>query len=482
MKSILLFLATGVACSPSCGGASAEKSALSPAKFNILFLMADQHRPDALGRYGDHHAITPALDSLAATGVSFRQTYCQTPICVASRNSILTGRYAHSTGVLSNGYKANRQQVSFAQFLRSQGYITACFGKLHTPGREDLDWDVVIQREEAPKGKPPAGGVVLETGLNAHGNNPLGAPDPYPETQTMEWVAKENTIAFMKTNRNRSWLLQCSLKKPHPPFQPPKRYWDMIDRSKLEVPHYPDNELEGKNPRYWEGMKRRGMDRLTDEQVRDGMQGYYGNLAFADAMFAEVLKALDELGLRQNTLVIYTADHGEMLHAHRLWTKMVFFDPSVRVPLIMRLPGIIPEGRENRALVESIDLFPAMMELLGLPTPTSVQGRSLVPLLTGRTDQHRSVVRSEFPNGRSQTGGDNQTMMQFDGRYKLVDNGPDIPPEFYDQKTDPLEITNLQARAEHREHIQQMLSEVRAWGKSDIAKSRAKGKSQATSR
>jgi choline-sulfatase len=467
-------LAVGLS-SLACSGWAAETASSAAPRYNVLLLMADQHRPDALGRYGDSNAITPALDSLAAAGMSFRQAYCQTPICVASRNSILTGRYAHSTGVLSNGYKANREQTSFAQVLRSQGYKTACFGKLHTPGREDLDWDLCEDRPERHQGPPPPGAVILDTGLNAQGNNPVGAPDPFPKTETMEWKAKENTIAFMKANRDRPWLIQCSLKKPHPPFQPPKQYWDMIDRAKLEVPRYPADDLEDANPRYWQSIVRRGMDHLTDEQVRDGMQGYYGNLAFADAMFAEVLKALDELELREKTLVIYIADHGEMLYAHRLWTKMVFFDPSVRVPLIMRLPGVIQEGKETRALVESIDLFPTITELLGLATPASVQGRSLVPVLKGQTERHRDVVRSEFPNSEAGRKDSGQTMMQFDGRYKLVDNGPRIPPELYDLKTDPREITNLQALPEHRERVEKMLAELRTWDATDVAKSRQKG-------
>lgn len=451
------------ACSPSLSVPQTRKRPL-----NLLFLMCDQYRPDAFRRFGDANAITPVLDSLAASGVSFRQTYCSTPICVASRNSILTGRYSHSTGVVSNGYRANRKQLSFAQVLRAKGYKTACFGKLHTPGRADLDWDVYDEGRERPKGNVPEGAVLLETGLSTDGRVPIGAPDPYPEEETMEWRAKENTIAFMKENRDRPWLLQCSFKKPHPPFQPPTRCWDMIDRSRLAVPRYPENNLADANPRYWESMKRRGMDHLTDEQVRDGMQGYYGNIAFCDQLFGEVLKTVDDLGIRENTLLIFTADHGEMLHDHGLWTKMVFFDPAVRVPLFMRLPGVLPAGRQTKGLVEHVDLFPTIMDLLGFETPPSVQGRSLVPLATAKTEKHRAVARSEFPNvGKSRRGGYDPTMMQFDGRYKLVDNGPDIVPELYDTKTDPHETANLSRRADQRERVQRMLAELRAWVKKD---------------
>jgi len=465
---------TLAACLPPLSHAQPRKRPL-----NVLFLMCDQYRPDAFRQYGDHNAITPVLDSLASSGISFRQTYCSTPICVASRNSILTGRYSHSTGVVTNSYRANRSQISFAQVLRSKGYKTACFGKLHTPGRSDLDWDFYDEGRERNQGPVPAGGVVLPTGLSTDGRRPLGAPDPFPEAETLEWHAAKNSIAFMKENRERPWLLQCSFKKPHPPFQPPKRFWDMIDRSKLVVPRYPEDDLADTNPRYWEGMKRRGMDHLTDDQVRGGMQGYYGNIAFSDYLFKDVLQTVDDLGLRDNTLVIFTADHGEMLHDHRLWTKMVFFDPSVRIPLFMRLPGVLPAGKQTRALVEHIDIFPTIMDLLGFETPASVQGKSLVPLATGKTAKHREVARSEFPNVPEKRKDEyNPTMMQFDGRYKLVDNGTEIRPELYDTQTDPREITNLSGRPEQQARVKQMLAEVRSWVKQDAVPLQQRGRAE----
>ena len=439
------------------------EAARRPQALNVLLLMCDQHRPNALSRYGDPYALTPTLDGLAASGLSLREAYCQSPVCVSSRNAILTSRYPHSSGVYSNGFRANRNMISFAQVLRGKGYRTACFGKLHTPGREDLDWD---ECDESRHSGAASAEDLLDGGLNALHGAALGAPAPYPESETMEWRAREHAVAFMKVHRDRPWLIQCSFKRPHPPFQPPKAYWDKIDPSKLVVPRFPPDDLADGNPRYLEGMKKRGMEKLTDDQVKAGMRGYYGNLAFADAMFANVLKALDDLGLRDRTLVIYNADHGEMLNEHGLWTKMVFFDPSVRVPMIVRLPGVTPEGKDSRALVELIDIFPTIMDAVGLESPAGVQGRSLMPLLAGKTDKHRDVVRSEFPQGR---GPDYEpTMMQFDGRYKVVDNGPSIPPELYDHQTDPHEFTNLQAVPEQKERLSRMLADLRTWIKQDV--------------
>jgi arylsulfatase A-like enzyme len=192
----------------------------------------------------------------------------------------------------------------------------------------------VYKREKRTVGIQENGGVILPNGVNLNDASTIGAPDPFPKTETDEWYAKENTIKFIRENTSSPWLIQCSMKKPHPPYQPPREYWDMIDRTKLVIPSYPKDDLKDASPAYELGMKKRGMVNMSKEQILDGMQGYYGNIAFMDAMFKEVLDELDKLGLKENTLIIYTSDHGEMLHDHGLWTKMVFFDASVRIPLI----------------------------------------------------------------------------------------------------------------------------------------------------
>jgi len=434
---------------------------------NILFLMCDQHRPDALGCYGDPYALTPNLNKLAGFGTSFRRAYCQNPVCVPSRNSILTGRYSHSTGVLTNGHRSHRDLTTFAQVLRSKGYRTGCFGKLHVKGRDDLDWDEY-------DGKKGHGGDAddpdrLESRFQG-GAYRLGAPTSAPISEIVEWKSKEGAIRFLKANRDRPWLVQCSMYKPHPPFQPPQKYWDMIDRSKLKVPDYPADDLDDCRPSLRKAMAARHLDKLTDEQVRDAMQGYYGNLAFADAMLGEVLGALDALGLRDDTLVVYTADHGEMLYAHHLWTKYVFFEESVRIPLILSCPGLVPAKRETAGLVEHVDLFPTFMDILGLETPPSVQGKSFLPLLTGKADTGRNFVFSEHYD-RAEKGGKLTALgMCFDGRYKYISNGPETPAELYDLKEDPREITSLINVPEQKDRVEAMSARLRQWAERDVVR------------
>ncbi len=422
-----------------------------------------------MGHAGDSNAHTPNLDRLAASGAIFERAYTQNPVCVPSRNCILLGRYTHSSGVISNRHATPRDLITFPQHLRSKGYKTACFGKLHVWDHTDLDWD------EQRAAEFPL--IDLETSKGTAGTfagfNPLGQPASFPEEETSEWEATRDTVRFIEDNRDRPWMVQCSFSKPHPPFQPPQRYWDMIDRSKLEIPRYADNVLDDVNPMHWGRMTSRQVHDRTDEQILDGMQGYYGNIAFCDALFGEVLDALDRLGLREDTLVMYTADHGEMLYRHRLWAKGCFFEESAHVPLLISLPGEIPEGRKCSALIEQVDLFPTMMDFLGLETPEMVQGRSFIGAATGNSDSHREFVRGEYYYGPAKK---DILRMQFDGRWKYIDNGPELKPELYDLENDPQELTNLSGEAEHQSRVEKLRNELNFWSQQDVVHSQPRNK------
>ncbi len=437
---------------------------------NILFLMTDQHRPDALGCYGSPYARTPALDALAASGMSFRRTYCQHPLCSPSRNAIIFGRYAHSTGIWDNNIASSRELISFPQHLRANGYKTACIGKLHIDGRSDLDWDVLWPTVPCWKiaTNPDEKYRVSNEPMLAYsvrGGQPFGRPSPFARQVHIEWMIKERTIQFMKENRGKPWFLQCSFEKPHPPFQPPQEYWNMFKRSDMRVPRYPPDDLDDIAPGRRQFHKAFKRENVSDEDVIDAMIGHYGNLAFCDDLFGEVLVAMDDIGIREDTLVVYTSDHGEMLYDHRLWHKCCFFEQSVRVPLIMRLPGLVPEGVHSYALTEHIDLFPTFMALLALSTPESVQGKSLLHVLTGKSKKHRKFVHSE---GTYWWPEFTKVRMYFDGRYKFIDNGPDVPPELYDHKNDPLEITNVAGRPEHHQRVGTWASYLREWSRKDV--------------
>ncbi len=462
---------------------------------NILLLMCDHFRYDATGYAGNPYAVTPNLDKLAASGTVFSRTYCQNPLCVPSRTSILTSRYSRSTGVYGNGDVVSRDVTSFTQILRAGGLKTACFGKLHVQGRDDLDWDIVEsggrgsggrgarrRADDGRRGRPRAEGErpreerrarAREEGDRSRDERPGrtrgrnrsrrgrgrsqggGRPVDMDEKLHGDFQAMQGTIKFMEENRDRAWFIQCSFRKPHPPFEPPKRHWERIDRSKLVVPRYPDGDLKDTGLLSRRG---RGGGELDDKTVLDAMQGYYGCIAFCDDMFGQVLTTLDRLGLRQETLVVFTADHGEMLYDHGLWGKTNFFEPSVHVPLIFSWPGHLPKGRTSDALVELTDLFPTFVDVLGLKTPASVEGRSVLPVLRGKATRHRDLVHSESRAGMT---------MQFDGRLKFILNGAGAGPELYDLQKDPREITNLAKQPSYQKQVKELTAQLVAWKNQD---------------
>ena len=417
---------------------------------------------------------------------------CQNPLCVPSRTSILTGRYSRSTGVYGNRDVISRDAISFTQRLRAGGLKTACFGKLHIEGRNDLDWDVVESGRGGPGGRRPGGARAAggrrgrpgaEQGRRGRpqaergrpgrpraeegrgrgprgrrrrggGSSLGGRPLDIEDERHSDYQAMQGTIKFMEENRDRSWFIQCSFRKPHPPFEPPKRHWDRIDRSKLKVPQYPEDDLE--DTALLSRQRRGRGGRLDDRTILDAMQGYYGCIAFCDDMFGQVLATLDRLGLREKTLVLFTADHGEMLYDHRLWGKTNFFEASVHVPLIVSWPGHLPQGQTSDALVELTDLFPTFMDFLGLETPAAAEGRSLVPVLRGETKRHRDLVHSETSAGMT---------MQFDGRLKFILNRSDTDPELYDLHDDLREITNLARDPTRKEQVRRLTAQLIAWKK-----------------
>ncbi len=447
---------------------------------NILLLMCDQLRSDGTGYAGNRFAVTPVLDKLAGSGVVFSRTYCQNPLCVPSRTSLLLGRYCRSTGVMANQDLPYRDQVSFTQVLREAGFKTACFGKLHVQDRNDLDWDVVDDSRPSRggargggrrvrggrRGRGARGGVDTPEPETLVGTIPVGRPAPFDEESHPELHDMRHTIAFMEENRREPWFIQCSFRKPHPPFLPPQRQWDRIDRSSLSIPRYPDDDLDDVNPILWRrpnGASRAG--KLDDEIVLDAMQGYYASLAYCDELFGQVLGVLDHLGLREDTIVVFTSDHGEMLYDHRLWSKSNFFEQSVHVPLILSWPGRLEAGT-SAALAEHVDLFPTFMDLAGLETPESVQGRSLAPVLQGETESIRDLVHSERRGGIT---------MQFDGRWKFIDNGEGAQHELYDLQEDPREITNLAMNDEYSDRVRDLESELNAWKEVDAVPRRSAG-------
>lgn len=428
---------------------------------NVLFLMGDHHRADAMSWAGNPHLQTPNLDRLASRSVRFANAFTQSPVCSPARHSINTGQYPHRHGVTGNGRVPFDGMHTLAHQLRPLGYRCFHTGHMHwagpqDPGYEPADWRAA--RREWRETLPPGARRRLDEENAMTIRRTCGGPGPRRPEEHSGHADKEATLAFLEdvARTQEPFLAFCPFSEPHPPFFPPREYYQRVDQSRLPAPVRPGAEAPEPHP--FIRNRQEEFDHLTDVEYRQIAAAYYGLTMLMDSYAGEVLAALDRLALRESTIVIWTSDHGEQIGEHGLLTKFVTREASIHIPLMISLP----DGRagDADALAEHVDLFPTVCELLGAATPDSVQGRSLVPLLEGRVpDDWRPAVFSEIHENCK------PHIRMIRTREWKLNTYDDAPGELYDLAADPQELCNLIGRDEHR-HVQAELeARLRDWEK-----------------
>ncbi len=365
-------------------------------QLNVLFLMSDQHQRAASGCYGSREAKTPHVDRIAANGVRFDRAYCQAPVCVPSRGSLITGQYAHTHGarILADALPAEARTV--AHFFAERGYATGAIGKMHFVDESrrhgfdhrlhEGDFARTLTQEERAEFRRDQGGAE---GVE-------GRPSQLPARFFQDNYYADETVKFLRENRNRRFCLWSSFFMPHTPLAPMRQFYELYDPASLTLPRRSGEELLNGFEGHLIRARERGWYGQTDDQLRRSIAGYYGNLSQMDSCVGRVYDTLRELGLDKNTIVVYTSDHGEMAGAHRMWTKHNMFEPSVGVPLLISLPDRLPSRTSKRELIEQIDLFPTLAELCGYAPPKEIPGRSFATLLENRRHTAREFAYSEY--------------------------------------------------------------------------------------
>ena len=358
--------------------------------------MSDQHQREASGCYGSQEARTPNIDQIARRGVRFERVYCQAPVCVPSRGSIVTGLYPHTHGakILSDALPASARTAG--HFFKERGYVTAAIGKMHFVDETQRhgfdhrrrldDFTKTLTPEERQSLRQDQGGA----------EGTAGRASKLPARFFQDNYYAEETVKFLRENRARPFCLWSSFFMPHTPLVPMRQYFDLYAQSKLSLPKRTAHELESGFSGHLIRAKERGWYSQTDDELRSSLAGYYGNISQMDSCVGRVYDALRELGLDKNTVVIYTSDHGEMAGAHRMWTKHNMFEQSVAVPLIVSLPDGALSGEARKDLIEQIDLFPTLAELCGHTAPKGLPGRSFAPLIRNRRHPAREFAYSEY--------------------------------------------------------------------------------------
>lgn len=396
---------------------------------NVLLLMSDQHRRDAMGAAGSRVAKTPNLDRLAASGVRFNSVYCANPVCTPARASLLTGLYTHHHEAWNNNTPWPREHRTLAHYLGRAGYQTALIGKMHFVDDQTHGFDYHLDfndwfQELGPKtrlyanelefpnsgaGLPQIDGLWKDTGDpwkndrepdGRMGPVAVGRVSRIPEQDQFEsFVARESVRFLRQHGRDAPFFLVASFLKPHDPFMPSQRFADMFRPQDMRLP-----DTWGKiDLRTAPKEVRRSIERnqptpeLSDpEQARRRMAFYFASLAQMDDALGTVVDALDELGFRRNTIVLYTSDHGEMLGDHGLWQKFQFYEPSCGVPLLMRAPGLAPAGEVCKMVLSHVQIAATVMDLCGAPVPDGLDGASFAQQARRPDETRASTVFAEY--------------------------------------------------------------------------------------
>ncbi len=433
---------------------------------NVLFLICDDLNCD-LGCYGHPLVKTPNIDRLAPRGVRFHNAYCQYPLCGPSRASFMAGLYPDQTLVRRNAIHI-REHVpnvqTMSQLFRRNGYFATRVGKIYhynvpkhigTGGHDDpYSWDHTIN----PRGrdKDDEDDIFSLTPGSFGGTLSWLAADGTDEEQT-DGIAAAEAVRLLDryAQTNQRFYLAVGLYRPHTPYVAPKRYFAMYPRDEIQVPTVPPGYLETlPAPARTMMTRKKDQRNLSPELAKKAIQAYYASITFADAQLGHILDKLDETGLADNTIVLFTSDHGYHMGEHTHYQKMTLFENATRVPLIIAGPGVSARGKSTEALAEMVDFYPTLAELAGLSTPKHVAGVSLVPALDDVAARPRSSAFSQCNQGYSLRT----------ARYRYTEwgeNGSD-GNELYDHETDPAEMHNLADSADHAPTVAKLSKELHA--------------------
>ncbi len=479
-------------------------------KMNLLFIMTDQQRYDALSIAGNTVLETPNLDRLAGEGAYFVNAYTPCAVCGPARSSILTGHTVEHTGVNTNAKTYEYQEEglmtmpTFDEILTEQGYHCEYYGKWHSPSAHTSIYRNPKQASENgrsvflhggqkhvymdyldkhfPRREPGEGELHDNFTARPYETDPIDTfhgtdhetleemdvrrvqPDRHgrsvvPAEHSLTAFQARETIDALERLKDTVFSITCSFHFPHAPILPPDPYYNMYPADEMIPPESIDDDME--NSPYRNANGRMSMPEYADpELIKYMISNYYGLVKEIDDWTGRILAKLDELGLADNTLVIFVSDHGEMLGAHGLREKNVFYEESAHIPLIIRSPGQIEAGTTVEGYVSLIDLFPTILDYLDVE-PRDSDGKSLRGLIEGTDTGHGEYVVTEW----DYRGDIESNYMVLKDGWKLIipySKESEVINALYDLNTDPHEMHNLIGKSPDRAQYEEKVEELRS--------------------
>ncbi|WP_254508077.1 sulfatase-like hydrolase/transferase [Anatilimnocola floriformis] len=441
-------------------------SAAEP-KPNVLLICVDDLKP-VLGCYGDQLAKSPNIDKLAARGVRFENAYCNQAVCSPSRNALLVGLRSQTLGIYdlaTNFRKSQPSAITLPQHFKQNGYRTEALGKIfhvgHGNNEDAASWSVPHLQVKSigyalkeNNSEPTREGALFENKNPA--NLPKGAAYESADVDDSAYgdgkVAEEaiKRLQAAKDRPDQPFFIAVGFVKPHLPFCAPKKYWDLYDPNQFKLAEQKTPPVKapeyapqfGGELRNYKDIPAKG--ELPADLQRTLIHGYYAAMSYMDAQLGRVLTALEETGQAKNTMIVFWGDHGWHLGDHGMWCKHTNYEQAAHIPLIVSAPGKLA-GRSTKSLAESVDVFPTLCELAGLPAPSGVDGRSFASVIADEKSPTKDAIIHVYPRG-NRLGRAVRTERYRLVEWKVIGAAPETAElELYDYAKDPLETENIAA-------------------------------------
>lgn len=461
-------------------------------KWNILVITSDEHNAKILGSEGHPVIQTPALDRLASEGAQFTKAYCAYPICAPARQSFITGLYPQEHGQLSNSHVFDKRNLTWAHHFNKHGYTTACIGKMHTNhesfeygydyrfSKDDIPEEIKAKRAANPPQFDPDDKLIFDaiTDIRNGGAKPPRLHGQVVQDESLEHdaIMLQESIRYLKElPSDRPFFLHASLTQPHWYWNTPAEYYYKYDPAAIDLPQAIPGELES-NAVAYNMAESSGWFQNTEEMNRLGRARYYGSISWLDSNIGKLLDTLDELGLAENTLVVYFTDHGDMAGEKGMWIKNQMYDSASRIPLIFRMPGVIPAGLKSGELINHVDLFPTLAGLVGAgeDLPDNITGLDLSHIVVGSGEANADVKRRTYTfsvQGLKSAESIPLQVMARSERWKFIQYEQEEHGRryvLYDMEHDPAETRNLAYEEQwqsvveqHRQAVAEFLGSLR---------------------